>query len=111
MTRLSWISGAGALTQKSQCTLAGVDRATMYARRKTAPIVQLDVLLERLIPRRVQRLMHSMGLTAIAPGPNTSRAYPKHKVRPYLLPRVTVVMPCTSTANLRSIKVRAGAAP
>ena len=120
MTRLSWISGGGALTQKRQCTLAGVARATVYAQRKPALVIEIDVLLKRLIDeeytrhpfygsrkmvvylgrcghkvnrKRAQRLMRSMGLAAIAPGPNTSWAHPQHKVYPYLLRGVAVVRP------------------
>jgi putative transposase len=29
--------------------------------------------------------MREMGLAAMAPGPNTSRPHPEHKVYPYLL--------------------------
>ena len=43
--------------------------------------------------KRVQRLMREMGLVAMAPGPNTSRAHPEHKVYPYLLRGVPVVRP------------------
>jgi putative transposase len=43
--------------------------------------------------KRVQRLMREMGLVAMAPGPNTSRPHPEHKVYPYLLRGVTVVRP------------------
>ena len=127
MTRLSWISGGGALTQKRQCTLAGVARATVYANRKPVLIVEIDVLLKRLIDeeytrhpfygsrkmvvylgrcghkvnrKRVQRLMRSMGLAAIAPGPNTSWAHPQHKVYPYLLRGVAV----TSQSAIHLVK-------
>jgi putative transposase len=43
--------------------------------------------------KRVQRLMRQMGLVGMAPGPNTSRAHPEHKVYPYLLRGVAVVRP------------------
>jgi putative transposase len=43
--------------------------------------------------KRVQRLMREMGLTAMAPGPNTSRPHPEHKVYPYLLRGVAVIRP------------------
>ena len=55
MTRLSWISGGGALTQKRQCTLAGVARATVYAQRKPALVIEIDVLLKRLIDEEYTR--------------------------------------------------------
>ena len=35
--------------------------------------------------KRVLRLMRVMGLVGLAPGPNTSKPHPEHKVYPYLL--------------------------
>ena len=35
--------------------------------------------------KRVQRLMRKMGIRSVAPGPNTSKPSPEHKVYPYLL--------------------------
>ena len=43
--------------------------------------------------KRVQRLMQKMGLAGMAPGPNTSRSHPEHKVFPYLLRNVPIVRP------------------
>ena len=43
--------------------------------------------------KRVQRLMRSMGLAGMAPGPNTSKSHPQHKVYPYLLRGVPVTRP------------------
>jgi putative transposase len=43
--------------------------------------------------KRVQRLMRILGLAGMAPGPNTSRPHPEHKVYPYLLRGVAVVRP------------------
>lgn len=43
--------------------------------------------------KRVQRLMQKLGLAGMAPGPNTSKAHPQHKVYPYLLRGVDVVRP------------------
>lgn len=43
--------------------------------------------------KRVQGLMREMGLAGMAPGPNTSRPHPEHKVYPYLLRGVSVVRP------------------
>jgi Transposase and inactivated derivatives len=43
--------------------------------------------------KRVQRLMRLMGLAGMAPGPNTSRRHPAHKVYPYLLRGVAVLRP------------------
>ena len=45
----------------------------------------------RVNRKRAQRLMHSMGLAGMAPGPNTSWAHPQHKVYPYLLRGIPVV--------------------
>jgi putative transposase len=38
-------------------------------------------------------MMREMGLAGIAPGPNTSKAQPGHKVYPYLLRGVAVIRP------------------
>jgi putative transposase len=43
--------------------------------------------------KRVQRLMRSMGLAGMAPGPNTSKPHPEHKIYPYLLRGVAVTRP------------------
>ena len=43
--------------------------------------------------KRVQRLMGVLGLVGMAPGPNTSRPHPQHKVYPYLLRGVKVLRP------------------
>jgi putative transposase len=37
--------------------------------------------------------MREMGLVGMAPGPNTSRKHPEHKVYPYLLRGVPIVRP------------------
>ena len=41
--------------------------------------------------KRVQRLMHQLGLQAIYPKPKLSQAHPEHKVYPYLLRGVDIV--------------------
>ena len=41
----------------------------------------------------VQRYMRDMGICGIAPGPNTSKAAPEHKIYPYLLRQVTASYP------------------
>ena len=43
--------------------------------------------------KRVQRLMRILGLEAMAPGPNTSKKHPEHKVYPYLLRGLVIVRP------------------
>ena len=37
------------------------------------------------VNKRMQRLMRQLGLAGMAPGPNTSKPQPEHKVYPYLL--------------------------
>jgi putative transposase len=43
--------------------------------------------------KRVQRLMRLLGLAGMAPGPNTSRPHPQHRIYPYLLRGVTIDRP------------------
>ena len=103
-----------------QCVLAGVSRATVYAQQKARPVDESDLLLCQLIDeeftrppfygsrkmvaflkgqgqtvnrKRVQRLMRQIGRVGMAPGPNTRRPHPEHKVYPYLLRGVQVVRP------------------
>ena len=120
MMRQSWIDKCDTVTVTQQCVLAGVSRATVYAQQKPKPVNVSDLLFSRLIDeeytlrpffgsrkmvvylkkmgndvnrKRVQRLMRQMGLAGMAPGPNTSRPHPEHKIYPYLLRGVLVVRP------------------
>jgi putative transposase len=121
MIRQSWIGQDDHVAVAKQCGLAGVSRATIYAHQKPAPINQRDLMLSTLIDeeytrhpfygsrkmvlflrdahqlrvnrKRVQRLMRTIGLAGMAPGPNTSRPHPEHKIYPYLLRGVPVVRP------------------
>lgn len=43
--------------------------------------------------KRVQRLMRTLGLAGMAPGPHTSKPHPQHKVYPYLLRGVDINRP------------------
>ena len=120
---MGWIDGADELPLSRQCELAEVPRATVYRRltaKLPEDAAAEDLLLCRLIDeeytnrpfygsrrmvvflrgaghvvnrKRVQRLMRSMGLAGMAPGPNTSKAHPKHRVYPYLLRGVPVTRP------------------
>ncbi len=56
-------------------------------------VVFLRIVGHMVNRKRVQRLMRSMGLAGMAPGPNTSKAHPQHKVYPYLLRGVPVTRP------------------
>ena len=40
--------------------------------------------------KRIQRLMGIMGLRGVAPGPDTSKPHPEHKIYPYLLRGVSI---------------------
>jgi putative transposase len=114
MIRQSWIDKEGAVTVVRQCVLAGVSRATVYAQQKPRLVDESELLFSRLIDeeytrhpfygsrktaghtvnrKRVQGLMRKMGLAGMAPGPNTSRPHPEHKVYPYLLRGVLVTRP------------------
>ena len=120
MIRHGWIDAGDTMAVVRQCVLASVSRATVYAQQKPKPVDESDLLVSRLIDeeytrrpfygsrkmvvflktvghhvnrKRVRRLMRQMGLAGMAPGPNTSRAHPGHKVYPYLLRGVAVVRP------------------
>ncbi len=120
MKRQAWIDQGDEMAVVQQCHLAGVSRATFYAQKAPVPVDELDLLHSRLIDeeytrhpfygtrrmvvfldtvghvvnrKRVQRLMRLMGLAGMAPGPNTSRPHPEHKVYPYLLRGVPVLRP------------------
>ena len=120
---MGWIDGAEELPLSRQCELAEVPRATVYRRLATKVPQETgeeELLLCKLIDeeytnrpfygsrrmvvflrgaghvvnrKRVQRLMRSMGLAGMAPGPNTSKAHPQHKIYPYLLRGVPVTRP------------------
>jgi putative transposase len=59
-------------------------------RRMTQYLRSLGHLINR---KRVQRLMRTLGLAGMAPGPNTSKPHPSHKVYPYLLRGVEITAP------------------
>jgi putative transposase len=120
MTRIAWIAPEADMALNAQCRLAGVSRATLYAQRKERFAGVLELQLCRLIDeeytrrpfygsrkmvcflftqghvvnrKRVQRMMREMGLAGMAPGPNTSKAHPEHKIYPYLLRGVPITRP------------------
>lgn len=43
--------------------------------------------------KTVRRLMRLLGLAGMAPGPNTSKKHPAHKIYPYLLRGIDIVRP------------------
>jgi putative transposase len=120
MMRHAWVDKGDSLALTWQCALTGISRATVYARQKPKLIAEDDEMLKRLIDeeytrhpfygsrkmvvylgrcghtvnrKRAQRLMRKLGLQGMAPGSNTSRVHPQHKVYPYLLRGVAVVRP------------------
>jgi len=120
MKRRNWVEPNSPIATVRQCELVGVCRSTVYASRKRIEADETDLLFCRLIDeeytlhpfygsrrmtvflrrqghqvnrKRVQRLMRSMGLAGIAPGPNTSQSHPQHKVYPYLLRGLAVTRP------------------
>lgn len=56
-------------------------------------VVHLRIKGYNVNRKRVQRLMRILGLAGMAPGPNTSRPHPQHKIYPYLLRGVNVTRP------------------
>jgi putative transposase len=117
--RRAWIERDAALAVSRQCELAGVARSWVYGAVGEV-LDELDLRLLELIDaqytrrpfygsrrmvlyleeqgyavnrKRVQRLMRVLGLAGMAPGPNTSRPHPGHKIYPYLLRGVAVVRP------------------
>ena len=58
-------------------------KAPFYGSRKIAAVLKRQGY--EVNRKRVQRLMRSMGIEAIYPGPNTSKPHPGHKIYPYLL--------------------------
>ncbi len=118
--RRGWIERDGELAVSRQCALAGVARSWVYGAPTGEALGEPDLMLLGLIDaqytrrpfygsrrmavylkeqghavnrKRVQRLMRVLGLAGMAPGPDTSRAHPEHKVYPYLLRGVAVVRP------------------
>ena len=98
------------LSLTRQCSLLSINRSTAYY--KPRPIKQENLEIMKLIDaeymkhpangsrsmrdflerqdcivnrKRVQRLMRLMGIEAIYPKPNTSKAHPEHRIYPYLL--------------------------
>lgn len=66
-------------------------RHPFYGSRRM--VVHLGVLGHVVNRKRVRRLMGILGLVGMAPGPNTSKPHPEHKIYPYLLRGVVVTRP------------------
>lgn len=61
-----------------------------YGSRKIAVILHPEFGVSR---PTVQAYMREMGISAIVPGPNTSKSAPEHQIYPYLLKNVTAQHP------------------
>jgi putative transposase len=66
--------------QNTRTPFYGVRRMTWVLRQAGYPVN----------PKRVRRLLRTLGLAALAPQPGTSRAAPEHRVYPYLLRGVAI---------------------
>ena len=120
MTRRDWAEPVVGIAVSRQGQLVGVARSTIYAGHRTPVVSEDDLLICRLIDaeytehpfygtrrmvvilrrlghevnrKRVQRLMRTMGLAGMAPGPHTSRPHPQHKIYPYLLRGLAITRP------------------
>lgn len=120
--RMQWVVLGDKLALSRQCALLGVTRSVIYERlkRHKEPADIAEAALMKLLDeeytrhpflgtrrmtkylcglghgvnrKRVQRLMRQLGLAGMAPGPDTSKAHPAHKIYPYLLRGLDVVRP------------------
>jgi putative transposase len=116
------VSALESVSISKQCQLLAVTRSVVYDKKKRLQkeVGELDSMLLQLLDeeytrhpfygtrrmthylrgcghivnrKRVQRLMQKLGLAGMAPGPNTSKAHPQHKIYPYLLRGVDVIRP------------------
>jgi len=101
-----------------QCRMLDVPRSTVYYRPKPAPDEDLTLMARidrihldwpflgsrriagmlrddglQVNRKRVQRLMRTMGITALYPKPSTTIAAPGHKIYPYLLRDIVIDHP------------------
>ncbi|WGS84013.1 IS3 family transposase [Methylomonas sp. UP202] len=120
--RQTWIRPDDELPLSRQCALLKVTRSVVYEQKKRLlkAVDEEECLLLRLLDeeytrhpfygsrrmtkylhgcgyavnrKRVQRLMQTLGLAGMAPGPNTSKSHPQHKTYPYLLRGVDIIRP------------------
>ncbi len=120
--RQTWVEPDGTLALSLQCQLLKVTRSVVYEQKKRVleAVDEHESMLLRLLDeeytrhpfygsrrmkkylsdcgytvnrKRVQRLMQTLGLVGMAPGPNTSKSHPQHKIYPYLLRGVDIIRP------------------
>jgi putative transposase len=103
------------ISLRRQCELLELNRSSWYYRPEPVPLDELQLMRAideiytrcpfygsrritaqlnrdgRLVNRkRIQRLMAVMGIRGVAPGPDTSKPHPEHKIYPYLLRGVAI---------------------
>jgi len=61
-----------------------------YGSRRITVVLNLEIPVSR---PTVQRYMREMGISGIAPGPNTSKPTPEHPIYPYLLRNISAASP------------------
>jgi putative transposase len=66
-------------------------RHPFFGTRRMA--IYLGTMGHKVNRKHVQRLMRILGLAGMAPGPNTSKAHPAHKIYPYLLRGLDIIRP------------------
>lgn len=106
------------MSMRKQCQLLNINRSGLYYKSKGEDVYNIKLMNmideeftrhpnmgvpsmtaylrdigEKCGPKRVRRLMRKMGLEAIYPKPNTSKANKQHKIYPYLLRNVIVDRP------------------
>ncbi|NTW54636.1 MAG: transposase [Chlorobaculum sp.] len=118
--RKAWIDANDPLPIATQCVLTGTSRSTSYVTPASSTPDAEELKLRELIDKeytrhplygsrkikhylrglgyrinrkRVWRLMRKLGLAVMAPGPNTSKPHPQHKIYPYLLRGMKVTRP------------------
>ena len=116
--RRKLIDTKSSLSLRRQCELLCVNRSSLYCKRKSSPLGDIDGLNkirdvwyrypfygyrkitkelkangDKVNRKRVQRLMASEGIRAIYPGPNTSKRNQSQVVYPYLLKEAVITSP------------------
>lgn len=105
----SWIEpDYKSLSIRRQCELLGLNRSTLYYQPESVSDIDrermrlIDEVYTRcpfygsrritaqLNRKRIQRLMHIMGIRGVAPGPDTRKSHPKIKIYPFLLRGLTI---------------------
>ncbi len=108
-TRRALIAADDTISMRRQCEILGVTRSGLYYKATGADDLDLKRCIDEVYTespfygsrrlavvtgerlgravnrKQVQRVMREMGIAAIGPVPNLSRANPGHKIYPYLL--------------------------